>query len=192
MRRPEATRDDYQPGAAVDAEVRSDGSHWTLVFVRELRHPPGKVWLALTDPDNLREWAPFDADRDLGSTGAVKLTMVGGETEEAFESEVRHAEAPRLLEYTWGDSVLRWELESIESGTRLALRQTLEDRTWLPKVAAGWHICLDVAERALAGHPIGRIVAGDAKRFGWERLNAEYARLFGVEDTGWPEEKFSS
>jgi hypothetical protein len=23
--------------------------------------------------------------------------------------------------------------------------------------AAGWHVCFDVLERALAGHPIGRI-----------------------------------
>ena len=188
MKGPVATRDDYQPRAAIDADARRDGSRWTLVFVRQLRQPPSKVWLALTDPSNLREWAPFDADRNLGSTGAVKLTMLDGTPPEAFDSEVRHAEAPRLLEYTWDDDVVRWELEPIESGTRLTLRHTLDDRTWLPKVAAGWHICLDVAERALAGHPIGRILARDAKRFGWERLNAEYSQRFGVEDTGWPED----
>jgi uncharacterized protein YndB with AHSA1/START domain len=186
MTRPEATKDDYQPGRAGDAEIRRDGDRWTLVFVRELSHPPAKVWSALTDPANLSEWAPFDADRDLGSTGPVMLTMVGGTTDEPLESEVRHADAPHLLEYTWGDAVVRWELAPIESGTRLTLRQTLEDPTWLPKVAAGWHMCLDVAERAIAGHPIGRIVAGEAKRFGWERLNAEYAERFGVENTGWP------
>ncbi|HSF17997.1 MAG TPA: SRPBCC family protein [Vicinamibacteria bacterium] len=188
MKRPETTKNDYQPGAAADANIRKDGSLWTLVFVRPLRHPPGKVWRALTDPENLREWAPFDANRNLGSTGAAMLTLVGGTTPEVSECEVRRAEAPRLLEYTWGESVLRWELEPIESGTRLTLRQTLGDPTWLPKVAAGWHICLDVAERALDGHPVGRILAGEAKRFGWERLNAEYAQRFGVENTGWPED----
>ena len=100
----------------------------------------------------------------------MKLTLVGG-TSEPFESEVRLAEAPQILEYTWGGDVVRWELEAVESGTRLTLRHSVEDRTWLPKVAAGWHICLDVAERALGGQPIGRIVAADAKRFGWDRLN---------------------
>lgn len=188
MKREEATKDDYQPGAAADAEARSDGSRWTLVFVRQLRHPPSKVWLVLTDPDHMRRWAPFDADRNLGSKGTVRLTLVGGDTEKVFESEVRQVEAPRLLEYTWGDDLLRWELETIESGTRLTLRHTLDERSWLPKVAAGWHICLDVAERALAGSPIGRILALEAKRFGWERLNADYAELFGVENTGWPEQ----
>lgn len=178
---------DYQPGAVAEAEARQDGDRWTLVFVRELPHPPSKVWQALTDPKDLREWAPFDAERDLGSTGTVKLTMVGGPSEEPFESEVRRADAPRVLEYTMAEDVVRWELEPIESGTRLTLRHTVGDPTWLPKVAAGWHICLDVAERALAGQPLGRIVAAEAKRFGWERLNAEYAERFGVENTGWPD-----
>ncbi len=116
------------------------------------------------------------------------LTLVGDPTQKSFESQVRYADAPRLLEYTWGDDVVRWEFEAIESGTRLTLHHTFDDRTWVPKAAAGWHICLDVAERALDGHPIGRIVAGDAKRFGWERLNADYAERFGVENTGWPDQ----
>ena len=187
MKRSEPTKENYQPGAAAGAEVRQDGGKWTLVFVRELKHPPSKVWVALTDPSHLREWAPFDAERDLGSTGTVRLSMVGGPSEEPLESDIRHADQPRLLEYTWADDVLRWELEATESGTRLTLFHTVGDPTWLPKVAAGWHICLDVAERALDGHPLGRIAAGEAKRFGWERLNAEYAEHFGVENTGWPE-----
>jgi hypothetical protein len=135
----------------------------------------------------LREWSPFDADRDLGATGTATLTMVGAAQAEPIASHVRHADPPRLLEYTLGEDVVRWELEAVAAGTRLTLRHTLDQRTWLPKVAAGWHICVDVAERALAGQPIGRIVADDAKRFGWERLNAEYAERFGVENTGWPE-----
>ena len=47
--------------------------------------------------------------------------------------------------------------------------------------AAGWHICFDVLERLLAGDPVGRIVGGDAMKFGWPRLHAEYARQFGTE-----------
>ena len=87
---------------------------------------------------------------------------------------------------------MRWELEATESGTQLTLPHTLDEPTWAPKAAAGWHICLDVAERALAGHPMGRILAADAKKFGWERLNAGYAERFGVENTGWPEDLIGS
>ena len=60
-----SSREKYAPGAAAGAEVRQDGDKWTLVLVRELRHPPAKVWQALTEPEHLREWAPFDADRNL-------------------------------------------------------------------------------------------------------------------------------
>ena len=42
-----------------------------VVLVRELKHPPAKVWTALTDPDHLREWSPFDSDTNLGTVGAV-------------------------------------------------------------------------------------------------------------------------
>jgi uncharacterized protein YndB with AHSA1/START domain len=60
------------------AHVRKDGEKWTLIIVRELRHPPEKVWQALTDPAHLREWAPFDADGSLGTAGTkVKLTTAG-------------------------------------------------------------------------------------------------------------------
>lgn len=180
-------KSDYRPDSARDAEVRTDGQRSTLVFVRELRHPPHKVWLALTDPTHLREWAPFDTDRNLGTAGAATLTLAGVAKPEAFECRVRVADAPHVLEYTWGDDLLRWELQAIESGTRLTLYHTVDERTMIPKAAAGWHICLDIAERALDGRPIGRIPAKDARSFGWERLNSEYAERFGIENTGWPE-----
>jgi hypothetical protein len=39
--------------------------------------------------------------------------------------------------------------------------------------------CFRVLVRLLAGQPTGRIVGADAMKFvGWQRLNAEYARLF--------------
>ena len=46
-------REQYTPGPASGAQVRKDGEKWTLILVRELRHPPAKVWQALTDPAHL-------------------------------------------------------------------------------------------------------------------------------------------
>ena len=71
------SHEQYTPGAAAGAEVLKDGDTWTLVLVRDLRHPPAKVWAALTDPNQLREWAPFDSDRNLGTVGAAKLSTFG-------------------------------------------------------------------------------------------------------------------
>jgi hypothetical protein len=73
------SREAYTPGPARGAQVvRKDGDVWTLILVRELRHSPDKVWQALTDPAQLREWAPFDADASLSTVGRpVMLTTVG-------------------------------------------------------------------------------------------------------------------
>jgi uncharacterized protein YndB with AHSA1/START domain len=180
-------RDQYAPGPASGAEVRKDGESWTLVLVRELRHPPEKVWQALTDPAHLREWAPFDADESLGTAGArVKLATVG--VPQPFETTVIRADAPSVLEYNWGGndgrSLIRWELEASGGGTRLTLWHSI-DRRYISMGAAGWHICLDVLDRLLSGTPIGRIAAGEAMKFDWPRLNAEYAQQFGIEVPGW-------
>ena len=180
-----SNRETYAPGAATGAEVRRDGDRWTLILVRDLRHPPSKVWEALTEPAHLREWAPFDADRSLASAGPAKLSTVGTPTPQVSETTVKRAEAPRLLEYTWGENDLRWELEPLGNGTRLTLWHNI-DRGFISWGAAGWHICFDVLDRLLAGEPIGRIVGGDAMKFDWQRLNTEYAKQFGVESPSWP------
>ena len=180
------SREKYSPGAAAGAEVRKNGNEWTLVLVRELRHPPRKVWQALTEPEHLREWAPFDADRNLDSAGPVQLSTVGTPTPQVSATSVKRAEAPRLLEYSWGGNDIRWELEPLGSGTRLTLWHNI-DRGFISMGAAGWHICFDVLDRLLAGQPIGRIVGPEAMKFGgWQRLNAEYAEQFGVATPAWP------
>jgi uncharacterized protein YndB with AHSA1/START domain len=177
-------REQYTPGP-VNAHVRKDGEAWTLILVRELRHPPEQVWQALTDPSQLREWAPFDADGNMGATGAtVTLTTVGATTPHITETTVTRADAPKVLEYNWGGYDMRWQLERVADGTRLTLWTNI-DRRFISMGAAGWHICLDVLDHYLGGTPLGRIVGPDALKFGgWQRLNAEYARQFGVETPG--------
>ncbi len=175
-----ADQEQYVPGPASGAQVRKNGEKWTLILVRELRHPPEKVWQALTDPAHLREWAPFETDGSLGTVGAVKLTWVG--TAQVVETRVMRAEAPRLLEY----NDTRWELEALGGGTRLTLWHSI-DRRFISWGAAGWHICFDVLAKFLAGEPIGRMVGPNAmKSDGWQRLTAEYAKQFGAEAPNWP------
>jgi len=177
-----ADREQYAPGSAFGAQIRQEGEKWTLVLVRELRHSPDKVWVALTEPEHLREWAPFEADRSLGSVGATaKLTTVAAPTPHVTETTVTRAEASRLLEYTWGDRDMRWQLEAVGAGTRLTLWTNI-GRAYISMGAAGWHICFDVLDHLLGGTPIGRIVGAEATKFEWARLNKEYARQFDKEN----------
>src|SRR5258708_6057380 len=174
-------REQYTPGPASGAQIRKDGEKWTLILVRELRHSPEKVWQALTDPAHLHEWAPFDADGSLSTVGnTVKLTTVGAPAPRVTETKVTRADAPRVLEYKWGDFDMRWELEPIVGGTSLTLWTNIGHR-FIAMGAAGWHICFDVLDRLLIGTPIGRIVGAEAMKFDWPRLNSEYAQQFGIE-----------
>jgi uncharacterized protein YndB with AHSA1/START domain len=140
------------------------------------------VWQALTEPAQLREWAPFEADGSLGTRGTtVKLTTVGAPKPLVSEATVMRADAPKVLEYNWGGNDIRWELEALGGGTRLTLWHDI-DRRFISMGAAGWHICLDVLDHLLNGSPLGRIVGRDAMKFGgWQRLNGEYAQQFRVE-----------
>ncbi|HUA85814.1 MAG TPA: SRPBCC family protein [Bryobacteraceae bacterium] len=166
----------YTPGPASGAQVRKDGEKWTLILTRDLRHSPEKVWQALTDPAQLREWAPFDIEGSLDAVGTVKLTWLGARPA-PIETKVKRVEAPSLLEY--GD--IRWELAELGGGTRLTLWINIP-RNFIAWGAAGWHICFDVLDRRLAGTPIARMAGPEAMKFeGWQRLRAEYAKQFGVE-----------
>jgi hypothetical protein len=43
-------RDQYAPGPASAAQIQEDGEKWTLIVVRELRHPPEKLWAGAHRP----------------------------------------------------------------------------------------------------------------------------------------------
>lgn len=172
----------YTPGPASGAEVRKDAGadKWTLILVRDLRHSPEKVWEALIDPAQLREWAPFVVDSSLGAVGStVKLTWVGNPI--PIETRVTRVEAPHVLEF----GEMRWELQASAAGTRLTLWTNI-DRRFVAWGAAGWHIAFDVLDQLLSGKPIGRLAGADAMKFaGWKRLVGEYAQQFGVVEPNW-------
>jgi uncharacterized protein YndB with AHSA1/START domain len=168
----------YAPGAAFGAEkIEKEGDKWTLVLVRELRHAPAKVWDALTDPAQLREWAPFDSDRNLGTVGTAMLSTVGAPQAHVTESPITRADPHQLLEYSWGGQDIRWQLEPTASGgTKLTLWHNI-DRRYIAMGAAGWHICFDVLDHLLANDPIGRKVGPDAMKVeGFGRLQGEYVK----------------
>src|SRR4051812_7285290 len=157
-------KDGYRPSPITDPRRTFADGRWTVILTRELGHPVLRVWEALTEPGQLRQWAPFVPDRDLAATGDVVLTMLEGTdsgTESGADVElagtVLESQPPRLLVYRWGTDVLRWELTSTDDGTTLVLRHTLTDEAMASGVAAGWHICLDVADAVMKDVPFGPV-----------------------------------
>lgn len=163
----------------------------TLVFTRTLAHPIERVWAALTDPQQLRRWAPFVPDRDLDSIGSAELTMLDGAelAGEPTSGTVTTVDPPHLLEYLWGDDVLSWELTPIDRGTSLTLRHTLTNLGMRSAVCAGWHLCLEAADALLAGRHYGPVAGSAARDHGWDELKVAYAQVFGIEASKVPDEE---
>src|SRR3954447_12743839 len=49
---------------AADGRLEEHQGRWRLRFERRLAHPPERVWRAITEPDDLRAWFPFDIEGD--------------------------------------------------------------------------------------------------------------------------------
>jgi uncharacterized protein YndB with AHSA1/START domain len=149
-------------------------------FERRLAHPPERVWRAVTETEELAKW--FPARPEIGGERRVgaELTFTYPEGEEPPESgEITEWDEARLFAFTWRSSgresqLLRFELEPDGDGTKLVFTHELP-RSESAKVAAGWQLCLDDLELALAETPRSEFPEGR-----WVELHEAYAEQFGV------------
>lgn len=101
----------------------------TLTFAFDLKHPPQKVWRALTDPTLLAEWLlpVLDLKLDPGATFTFRRDPMPG-WDGVVHCRILEAEPPDRLSYTWvvGElhTVVRFTLTATETGTRLDLEQS--------------------------------------------------------------------
>lgn len=153
-------------------ELEQVGKEWQLRFVRELRHSPERVWRALTEPADLRQWFP-DTIVVPTKWGVGARLEFKHEGVYAFDGEVLAFEPPHLLEFRWGTDRIRFEIQPSNSGSILTLVDTIDEVGKAARDSAGWHVCLDALEAALDG---ARGPAGD-----WKSLRDEYAARFGPE-----------
>ena len=179
---------EFDRGLLAHVEHHSDGDRSTLVFVRHLRHSPSAVWVALTDPGPMRQWAPFAPDRCLATMGPAVLRATDGAAADDQPGHVLRAMPPTLLEYTRGTDYLRWELAPYLGGTRLTLVHTVDGPDWAPRTAARWHLFLMAAERLLDGRPVDRVVRPDAEAHGWDALHDAYAAELRSGSRAWLDE----
>ena len=152
-------------------------------FERRLAHAPERVWRAITERDELAKWFPARPELDGERRVGAKLRFVYPGYEAPPESgEIVELDEPRTFAFTWRPGaegaepqLLRFELAPDGDGCRLVFTHTLP-RPDTAKVAAGWQLCLDDLETALAGDPASEFPEGR-----WVELHEAYAEAFGVD-----------
>ena len=152
--------------------LTKQGDHVELRFERRLAHPPEKVWRALTDGQELAHWFPARIEGARQNGAELRFFFAEGEP---GTGKISVFDPPRVLEYTWGGELLRWELRPEGTGCLLVFTTIPGDRANVARDATGWHFCLDNLEAAVDGNPAA---AFDKARF--SALNAEYAARFGL------------
>jgi uncharacterized protein YndB with AHSA1/START domain len=161
----------------MDAELGREGERFVLRFERRLDHPTAKVWRALTERELLRQWFPSDIDGEWRVGAELHFRFAEGEADDAdTRGEVLAFEPARLLEFRWGDSVLRCELSEDGDGCRLVFTETFEDGSIAARNTAGWLLCLANLERTVLGER-----AEPFELSAWRVLFDDYARRFEPE-----------
>ncbi len=72
-------------------------------------------------------------------------------SDEELRGEVLAVEPVRLLEFRWGQHILRCELVPDGDGCRLLFSEHFEDASWGARNAAGWECCLQNLETLFGG-----------------------------------------
>jgi uncharacterized protein YndB with AHSA1/START domain len=121
-----------------------------LRFERSLPHPVERVWRAITEPGEIRQWFPAAVEVDLRTGGAMSFEFDDPEAP-ATSGEVTELDPPRLFAFDWGGEQLRFELEPAGDGCRLLFTHFLSERIQAARDAAGWELCLAELDRLLAG-----------------------------------------
>jgi uncharacterized protein YndB with AHSA1/START domain len=158
----------------VHGTLEQTAEGWNLRFVRHLHHSPEKVWAAFTDPEQRAAWFP---DTMIGEfvPGATLRFVTGTTSLSEFTGTVLAVDPGRLLEFTWGDDTLRFELDPTETGCTLTLRDSLSELGKAARDGAGWHVCLDGLAIALGDRPAG------SEEDRWRAVHPDYVATFGPE-----------
>ncbi len=132
----------------------------SLIFERQMRHPPEKVWKALTQSWLIAEWLmPNDFKAEVGHRFAFRATPMPGWSGIA-NCEVITVDEPHRLAYRWGDgtesasgmkTVVTWTLTpQADGGTLVRLEQSgfrRKDQFAHERMGSGWPGVLERLEQ---------------------------------------------
>lgn len=142
-----------------------------LRFERSFSQPVDRVWRAVSDPDEMGRWFPARVTSDMRPGGAMSFEFEDPDAPPTT-GEVTELDPPRLLEFKWGDELLRFELGPEGEGSRLVFIHFISEREQAARDAAGWDMCLRELGRHVAGEPASAPGIGVTPE--WRRLYDKY------------------
>jgi len=151
-----ATRKELRIAQAIyqATTLHHHGGQHTLRFVRLLRHPPEKIWRAITEGRELVQWFPLEIHDEY--------------------RQVMVSDPPHVLEFSQEGELLRFELMPQEPGTELVFTHTFGDLAKSAREASRWELCFANLEKRLDGKPTAPF---SLDRF--TEMFAKYAWEFG-------------
>ncbi|WP_340008924.1 SRPBCC family protein [Paenibacillus sp. FSL K6-0276] len=131
------------------ANIAKSDEHYVARFERQLKHSATEIWSFLTENEKLALWFAELRIEDLREGGLIKFDMQNGTFEEMTITELQlHS----VIEFTWAEDSVRFELYPNSEGCLLVLSETILTLTpHTPRDLAGWHVCLDVIQHLLDG-----------------------------------------
>ena len=151
-----------------------EDGRYELRFERPLDHPVARVWSAITEPDGLAAWFPFDIEGERAAGAPLRFVFREGEGE-SFEGAMVEFDPPSVMELRWeDDETLRLEVAPRGSGCVLTLINRFDEVGKAARDAAGWHACLDALEAHLDGSPLDSVAR-------WQAVHPGYVERFGPE-----------
>lgn len=152
------------------ASITQAENGYSVRFERNLKHAVESVWSMLTDNEKLAQWFPELRVADLHEGGLIQFDMQNGHFE---EMAITRLKALSVLEFTWAEDIVRFELYAEPEGCRLVLIEKLVQITaHTPRDIAGWDVCLDVIEALLDGKTIA------SRKDVWKMKYDKYVQAF--------------
>jgi uncharacterized protein YndB with AHSA1/START domain len=130
----------------------------TLVIEKEMPHPPGKIWRALTSSPLIEEWLMAnDFLPVVGHKFTLRATPVPNWSG-IIDCEVLLAEPDSRLSYSWGSmglkSVVAWTLTPTKGGTHVRMEHSgfpSEESASYKGANYGWQKFIGSLERVAGG-----------------------------------------
>lgn len=133
------------------ASLIKNDNVFIATFERTFDQPVEKVWSVLTENNQLAKWMSHLEIKDMRKGGLIIFNHNDG-SGNFIEMEITDYVEQSVIEFEWGNDIVRFEVHPTETGSVLLLKEFIKDLTdHTPKDLAGWHMCLNIFNDVVNG-----------------------------------------